>query len=80
MKVLKPLLMKRFNFAAKAQHVGLPVEHDQLELPSQVCKFLDAGLCELPEHVMQRLQQCRSRAISVLKCQDFTDPLADKHA
>lgn len=63
--------MERLNFSAKALHVGLNPEPDLLGFPSRLCKLLDVTLAELPEHVMQRLQQNRGKAISAVRCQSL---------
>ncbi len=57
--------MERFNLAAKALHVGLSPEHDELEISSKICKFLDAALAELPANVVTRLEQVRCKALTV---------------
>lgn len=56
--------MERFNLAAKALHVGLSPEHDELKISSKICKFLDVALVELPANVVTRLEQVRSQALA----------------
>lgn len=56
--------MERFNLAAKALHVGLSPERDELEISSKICKFLDVALAELPANVVARLEQIRCKALT----------------
>jgi hypothetical protein len=66
--------MERFNLAAKALHVGLSSEHDELEISSKICKFLDAALAELPANVVTRLEQVRCKALTVHRLGPFSGP------
>lgn len=65
--------MERFNLAAKAMHVGLTPELDELEISSKICKFLDAALAELPANVVTRLEQVRCRALIVYRIGPFSE-------
>lgn len=56
--------MDRFNLAAKALHIGLSPEYDELEISSKICKFLDAALAELPANVVTRLEHVRSQSLA----------------
>lgn len=57
--------MNRFNLTDKVLHVGLNPEHVSLEMPLLVCKFLDIAIAELPDRVLERIEQNRLRAISM---------------
>lgn len=65
--------MERFNLAAKALHVGLSPEHDDLEVSSKICKFLDSALAELPANVVTRLEQIRSQALATHRHGPFSE-------
>ncbi len=65
--------MERFNLAAKALHVGLSPEHDELKTTSKICKFLDVALAELPAHVVKRLEQSRSQALAAHRHRPFSE-------
>lgn len=63
--------MKRFNLAAKALHVGLSPEYQELKNSSKICKFLDAALADLPANVVTRLEQVRCKALTVHRLGPF---------
>lgn len=70
--------MKRFNLAAKALLVGLTPEHDEIEISSKICKFLDATLAELPANVVNRLEQIRAKAVASHRHEPFSESIQDR--
>lgn len=70
--------MRRFNLAAKALHVGLSPEHEELEISSKICKFLDAALAELRPHTATRLEQTRFRAMAASRHEPFSESIRDR--
>ncbi len=65
--------MERLSLSAKALHVGLSPEQDELENASKLCKFLDEALAEIPFHVSKRLEQVRYGAVVVRRHESFSD-------
>lgn len=70
--------MERFNLAAKALHVGLSPEHDELKISSKICKFLDVALAEMPANVVTRLEQVRYQALAARRHGQFLESIRYK--
>ncbi len=70
--------MKRFNLAAKAFHVGLSPEHHELEISSKICKFLDEAVAEMPDNVMNRLEQIRFKSVAAHRNPPFAKSILDR--
>lgn len=70
--------MKRFNLAAKAMHVGLSPEHDELEISSKICKFLDEALAEMPVNLLSRLEEIRVNSVAAQRNPPFAKSILDQ--
>ncbi|MEY3922746.1 MAG: hypothetical protein RL659_848 [Pseudomonadota bacterium] len=70
--------MKRLNLAAKAFHVGLSPEQNELEISSKICKYLDEAVAEMPVNVMNRLEQIRFKSVAARRNPTFSKSILDQ--